>query len=38
MRGASADFHVDGLQQSTTMFTPIRLEFENNLLERQHET
>jgi hypothetical protein len=38
MRGAGAYFHIDGLQQGATMFTPIRLEFENNVLESQHET
>jgi len=26
------------LQQGATLFTPIRLEFENNVLESQHET
>jgi hypothetical protein len=36
MRGARADFHVIRLQQRATLGIPIRLQFQDDLLEGQH--
>ena len=38
MRRAGTDLHVVGLQQCAALLAPILLEFENDLLEGNHES
>ena len=37
VRGTGADFHVIGLEQCTALFGPVGLQFQNDLLEGQHD-
>ena len=37
VRGASPNFHVNGLKQGTTLLSPVILQLQNDLLEGQHD-